>query len=1055
MLAVSFAFFAGYGTLSLREYTRSNRSGDRHFHGDVEGKETAEPFLDGVRMKGREYMELEREPNPILETLSALLEERPYGLVMSLFVIPVMLITVLWLPPISLGERVLYAGYSYIAADGGSVNDPDGTQVTFLSEGMDAPIRAKMTSAPRVEFVAGNVSSELRAAASAMPSQLAIKSPVYQVVVRGNEPDTVAAAVPIPNDAEPYTILDLYEWDGEKWAWMPHKLYPEDEQLESRLDHVPETFAVFQAQRAAPVLGVEVDASSDFLGQAGVAPTEVSPRLYIVNGDGRIGQLSEEPAGLRESGAVVIPVLHNEQDDGVIRSDLTDNLLIQEDVWRNHVGQIVALVVQRNYAGIEIDYRNVDPELRAEFTTFIQTLAGQLHEQGKLLVVRVPTPQRIAEDRFDSGAYDLEALGRAADQVRLMAPIRPEAWHSGGDAEALLTWTTGKVNRYKLELVLPVASYDVAGERPQPIAYRDVLSALGDVRVELPDEVAEPGQQVRLIAEALDSGSTTFDPEAQVYQIAYRTDSGTLRRVQLENAASFAHKLQLVAQYNVGGIALADAAYADPRIWTVLARYQQGDAVEQVENRFALIWKVRNERGEQIINEVQSVEAGEYLFTIPDETGTYRVALAVSDDGGATTYGSAEEQAIVVPTYTPTPAATPTPTPTATPEPTNTPEPEPVQATSQESEMTASASTTQQETSAAPPPSSPPASTASGGGLKYGIQAHMIHQDKNQIMRWIQGMGFGWVKQQIEWKVFEPAAGQIQWGEMDAIINAANAHGIKVLFSIVKAPPWAREPGFDKSVEGPPQDPNTYANFVRNVAARYCGKGLGAIEVWNEQNLHYEWGNKPLSAAEFMNLMRVAYTAIKQACPSMVVVSGALTPAGNVAGRAIDDIQYLQQMYNNGLRQYSDAIGAHPSGYNCPATGDWRTITDPNASFRGPFENRHHSWCFRGTMEGYRTVMVQNGDSGKAIWPTEFGWAVGPAVNNDYGYANDTTIDEQATWTVQAYQMARNWGWVGGMFLWNLNFKVVSPGSEQAQWGIIDEFGQPTATYHALAGMAK
>ncbi|MDQ7030027.1 MAG: hypothetical protein Q9O62_09760 [Ardenticatenia bacterium] len=276
-----------------------------------------------------------------------------------------------------------------------------------------------------------------------------------------------------------------------------------------------------------------------------------------------------------------------------------------------------------------------------------------------------------------------------------------------------------------------------------------------------------------------------------------------------------------------------------------------------------------------------------------------------------------------------------------------------------------------------------------------------------------------------------------------------------MLFSIVKAPKWARPPGADLSVEGPPADPQTYANFVRAVAARYCGKGVDAIEVWNEQNLHYEWGNQPLSAAAYMDLLKPAYRAIKEACPSMIVVSGALTPAGNVGNLARDDVEYLQEMYNFGLRQYSDAIGAHPSGYNCPVDADWRTVQDPTAKFRGPFDNRHRSWCFRGTMEGYRNVMVANGDANKKIWATEFGWAVGPAVNQAYGYADDNTYEEQAKWTVQAYQMARNWGWVGGMFLWNLNFKMVAPGSEQAQWGIVDEFGNPLPTYYALANMPK
>ena len=39
---------------------------------------------------------------------------------------------------------------------------------------------------------------------------------------------------------------------------------------------------------------------------------------------------------------------------------------------------------------------------------------------------------------------------------------------------------------------------------------------------------------------------------------------------------------------------------------------------------------------------------------------------------------------------------------------------------------------------------------------------------------------------------------------------------------------------------------------------------------------------RPIDPAAYMNLLKAAYPAIKQACPSMIVVSGALTPTGKV-----------------------------------------------------------------------------------------------------------------------------------------------------------------------------
>jgi uncharacterized protein YgiM (DUF1202 family) len=347
-----------------------------------------------------------------------------------------------------------------------------------------------------------------------------------------------------------------------------------------------------------------------------------------------------------------------------------------------------------------------------------------------------------------------------------------------------------------------------------------------------------------------------------------------------------------------------------------------------------------------------------------------------------------------------------------------------------------------------------------GGGFGYGIQAHMIHTGQEwQVMDKTRELGFGWVKQQIEWKIFEPNQGQIGFGDIDPIINAANQRNINVLFSVVNAPDWARESGFDRSVGGPPQDPQTFANFLGALARNYCGSSLKAIEVWNEQNLHYEWGNRPLNPAEYVALLRPSYAAIKNACPSMYVISGALTPAGDNGNLAMDDFRYLEGMFQAGMNNFIDGIGAHPSGYNVPPNVTWQdacaAIQRHGNSFNGACDSPHHSWSFRSTMEGYRNIALKYGAGNKRIWPTEFGWAAGGAFDPRYAYANDNSFEEQAAWTVEAYQMMRNWGWVGPAFLWNLNFRVVANGTEKAQWGIVDPNWGPLPVFHALRDMPK
>jgi beta-glucosidase/6-phospho-beta-glucosidase/beta-galactosidase len=142
----------------------------------------------------------------------------------------------------------------------------------------------------------------------------------------------------------------------------------------------------------------------------------------------------------------------------------------------------------------------------------------------------------------------------------------------------------------------------------------------------------------------------------------------------------------------------------------------------------------------------------------------------------------------------------------------------------------------------------------------YGIQADPRGSTSANVGL-IRGMGFNWVKFQMAWKDVEPSAGGYSWGMWDEVIGAYAANGIKVMLSIPKSPDWARPPDDDRSVEGPPADPATYANFVGQVAARYKGK-VQAIEVWNEQNLYYEAGGQGAHQSRYLH--RTAQTILQR-----------------------------------------------------------------------------------------------------------------------------------------------------------------------------------------------
>ncbi|MGQ9553858.1 MAG: glycosyl hydrolase family 18 protein [Anaerolineae bacterium] len=1000
----------------------------------------------------------------------ALLENKRGAMFLNIGLGVALVAAVLFLPPISGCTRIASYGFQVVTSGGGVLADADGTQMSLSAAA--AGVEARLISLPRLDFLEGKAGNAYHVAATALPGHLRIKSPVYDLKVRnaagfpqqpGSGVELTTISIPIPNDSEPYNALALYEWTGNAWRFLPSHVIPEDDRIEAHLDYFPGPLAVFHQEPVVPEVAADLTSGAD-INTMLQAVTELNPVGLYFQGDGSLaGQLPAEVDTLLAGGIRVVPVICNWGADGVVRSDYTDNMLAIMETRKAHIEALVSFVGRNQFAGIELDYRDINPALRDQFSDFVRELADRLHQSGKTLGVRVSQPDQIADDRWATGAYDWRSLGRYAD--RLVIPALPEldAYAENGKLATMLNWAAGEVERYRLFLAMPALSREKVANYVLYRPYSEILQAFGDLIIDQGHEAVPDQPLLVRLSGVREWSGIQYDGQIHTYWFSYKDAGGNEHIVHLEDPRSLAYKLALVGASRLRGVVITGSGQ-HPQSWAVLADYRDL-VISEPQEPVMLALSVAGKSGQPLTQEMQPGEAawevraptaaGKYTFSASISVGNY-VALATQVLAMDVLAATATPTITPTPTLTPTAEITATPTKVPTLAPTETPEPESVT-----EEPTATPSTgTATEPTPVPPTATPVSKVVApppsgGGGFGYGVQAHMLMNGQaGQCMAMIQGMGFNWVKQQIEWKLFEPSKGNYQWGAIDEVVNAANAAGINVLLSVVKAPAWARPSGADLGVEGPPANPQDYADFIGAMAAHFRGR-VRAYEVWNEQNLHYEWGNQTIDPAAYMQLLKLAYAAIKANDPGALVISGALTPTGAPAPWAMDDYAYLEGMYQNGLRNYCDGVGAHPSGYNVPPDADWRTVVDDKAIFRGPFDNRHHSWSFRATMEGYRNIAVTYGDSGKRIWPTEFGWASSPSPVANYEYAADNTLEEQAAWTVMAYQMGRNWGWVGPMFLWNLNFKVVAPGSEQAQWGIVDSNWSPLPVYNALAGMAK
>jgi LysM repeat protein len=337
---------------------------------------------------------------------------------------------------------------------------------------------------------------------------------------------------------------------------------------------------------------------------------------------------------------------------------------------------------------------------------------------------------------------------------------------------------------------------------------------------------------------------------------------------------------------------------------------------------------------------------------------------------------------------------------------------------------------------------------------RLGVQGNFLGPNQKPLLDRIgQNLGVGWVKQQVLWKVIEPDKGVYQEEELerlDSFVEDAHGRGVNILLGVVAAPDWARPSSVN---HGPPTDYNDLADFMGFLAGRYQGS-VQAYEVWNEPNLQREWTDFPMSGTAYANMLSVTYPAIKAADPGAIVVSAGLAPAADVQTPdgtvlAVDDRQYLRDMYAAGLPNYTDVIGIHP--YSAGNAPDASVYGNPGGA---PSHNNHESFFFRDNINAYLVIQNEYGDS-RSLWATEFGWPsshnIDVAVPPDFGFMVYITEEDQADFTFRALLMAQEWDYMGPMFVYILNFgEDRVPDDPQRAFALIDIDGRARPVYEII-----
>lgn len=287
---------------------------------------------------------------------------------------------------------------------------------------------------------------------------------------------------------------------------------------------------------------------------------------------------------------------------------------------------------------------------------------------------------------------------------------------------------------------------------------------------------------------------------------------------------------------------------------------------------------------------------------------------------------------------------------------------------------------------------------------KVGVHTRLMDEVEawkvQRTLTLVREMGASWIVEYFPWAYIENTPGEYDWDHSDMIMAHAANQGLTVIARLGMTPAWARPDPAVQETTFTYLDETAYAEFAAFAAAfaaRY-GDIAPYLIIWNEPNLSFEWGFRPVDPEGYVKLLSVVYPAVHAAHPHVQVLAGALAPTlepeGSPAG--LNDLLYLERMYQAGGAAYFDALAAHAYGLVFPPE------TEPAPELLN----------FR-RVELLREIMVRYGDADKPIFVTESGW------NDHPRWTWAVKPAQRVSYTLAAYAWAQTeWPWCPAVVMW-------------------------------------
>ncbi len=286
--------------------------------------------------------------------------------------------------------------------------------------------------------------------------------------------------------------------------------------------------------------------------------TYLSIFSYEVLPDGSLSSVSDESviADARAAGVAPLMTITNIVEGEGFDSDLAHTILTTESAQTALIDNILS-TLKKGYSGLVIDFEYVYPYDRESYNQFLRRVVDALHPAGYIVITALAPKTSADQKGLLYEAHDYAFHGETADYVILMTyewgylkgpplPVAPI-----NEVKKVLDYAVTAIPSEKILMGIPNYGYDWT------LPY-------------VPGTSARPLNNTQAVNLAVDVGAAiNFDETAQS-PFFYYFEDGRQHIVWFEDARSAEAKLELVGEYDLGGVSYWTLMSFFPQNWWVL-----------------------------------------------------------------------------------------------------------------------------------------------------------------------------------------------------------------------------------------------------------------------------------------------------------------------------------------------------------------------------------------------------------------------------------------------------------------------------------------------------